>query len=128
MAIILLVEDDESVRRATRIVLESAGHSVIEAPNGLRVEATVAEHKPDLVLTDMLMPERDGVETVLALRRRHPNLPIVAMSGGGKRGHLDLGVVKRLGATATLDKPFDGEQLNRLIKDVLDNPPPKASP
>jgi CheY-like chemotaxis protein len=119
MVKILLVEDDESVRRATRLVLESAGHKVFEASSGLRVEGIVAEHQPDLVLTDMLMPDRDGVETILALRRRHPTLPIIAMSGGGKRGMLDLGMAKRLGAQATLDKPFDGEQLNRLIKQVL---------
>jgi CheY-like chemotaxis protein len=125
MALILLVEDDDSVRRATRLVLEGAGHTVVEARNGLRIEAKVAEHKPDLVLTDMLMPERDGVETVLALRRRHPTLPIVAMSGGGRRGVLDLGMVKRLGASATLDKPFDGEQLNKLISEVLAGPKPE---
>lgn len=123
MVKILLVEDDESVRHATRMVLEGAGHKVFEASNGLRVEAIVAEHQPDLVLTDMLMPDRDGVETILALRRRHPTLPIIAMSGGGKRGMLDLGMAKRLGASATLDKPFDGEQLNKLIGEVLGGRP-----
>jgi DNA-binding NtrC family response regulator len=125
MVKILIVEDDEAVRLATKFVLEGAGHQVVEARNGLRIEATIDEHKPDLVLTDMLMPDRDGVETVLALRRHYPKLPIIAMSGGGKRGMLDLDMVKRLGAWATLDKPFDAEKLKGVIEDVLSRSSPK---
>lgn len=128
MVKILVVEDDASARHATRMVLEGAGHQVLEAVNGMGVEAVVQEHQPDLVLTDMLMPDRDGVEIVLALRRCYPRLPIIAMSGGGKRGYLDLRMVKCLGAWATLDKPFDGEKLNHLIRDVLAGPPPEGTP
>ncbi len=128
MARILVVDDSEAVRKATTVVLEATGHSVVVATSGMRIEATVEEQLPDLVITDMLMPNRDGVETVLALRRRFPELRIIAMSGGGNRGNLDLGVVKRLGVSATIAKPFDGDDLNRLIARVLAGPPPGRQP
>jgi len=124
MVKILLVEDNSAVREATRLVLEGAGYEVLEAISGLRVEDTIDSHKPELVLTDMLMPDRDGVETVLALRRRYPRLRIIAMSGGGPRGDLDLGVARKLGASATLGKPYDPEQLIALIAEVLAGPEP----
>jgi len=125
MVKILIIDDDTAVRLATRLVLQSAGYEIIEAVNGMRIEGTIAEQKPDLVLTDMLMPDRDGVETVLALRRRFPALRIIAMSGGGTRGDLDLGVARKLGVSATLAKPFDGEALVALIETVLAGPPPE---
>ncbi len=59
----------------------------------------------------MLMPERDGVETVMALRRRYPELRLIAMSGGGSRGNLDLGVARKLGVSATIAKPFEPGEL-----------------
>jgi two-component system, chemotaxis family, chemotaxis protein CheY len=124
MVKILVVDDDNSVRRATKLVLEGAGYQVLEAPSGLRIEGTIIDHQPDLVLTDMLMPDRDGVETVLALRRRYPELRIIAMSGGGNRGHLDLGVAEKLGVSATIAKPFDAETLIALIAKVLAGPAP----
>lgn len=128
MVKILLVDDNRAVRDATRLVLEGAGHQVIEAVSGLRVEEIIDGDKPDLVLTDMLMPDRDGVETVLALRRRYPRLRIIAMSGGGPRGDLDLGVAKKLGVSATLAKPYEPEQLVALIVTVLARPEPQPRP
>lgn len=131
MVKILLIEDDAAVRHATRVVLELAGHAIVEAANGMRIESTIAEESPDLVLTDMLMPDRDGVETVLAIRRRFPTLRIIAMSGGGTRGDLDLGVARKLGVSATLNKPFEPEDLMATIRQVLASPAPepqKAAP
>jgi two-component system, chemotaxis family, chemotaxis protein CheY len=125
MVKVLIVDDDTAVRMATRLVLQSAGYEIIEAVNGMRIEGTIVEQKPDLVLTDMLMPDRDGVETVLSLRRRFPALRIIAMSGGGTRGDLDLGVARKLGVSATLAKPFDGDALVALIETVLAGPPPE---
>lgn len=126
MVKVLIVEDNKAVREATRLVLEGAGHQVLEAVSGLRIEETIDTQKPDLVLTDMLMPDRDGVETVLALRRRYPALLIIAMSGGGPRGDLDLGVARKLGVSATLAKPYEPEALVALIANVLAEPPPAA--
>lgn len=126
MVKLLIVEDNQAVREATRLVLEGAGHEVLEAVSGLRIEETIDTRKPDLVLTDMLMPDRDGVETVLALRRRYPDLRIIAMSGGGPRGELDLGVARKLGVSATLAKPYEAEALVALVASVAAGPPPAS--
>lgn len=108
MARILVLEDDDEVRSVLRVALEADGHSVIEASDGNLIEASVDEHKPDIVVTDILMEGRDGFEAIPALRRRFPELPILAVSGGG--GTLDtndiLGTATTLGADATLTKPF----------------------
>jgi len=108
MARILVLEDDEEVRNVLRVALEADGHSVIEASDGNQIEASVDKHRPDIVVTDILMEGRDGFEAIPALRRRFPALPILAVSGGG--GTLDtndiLGTATTLGADATLTKPF----------------------
>ncbi len=124
MVKILVVDDNRVVREATRLVLEGAGYQILDAVSGLRIEEAIDDHKPELVLTDMLMPDRDGVETVLALRRRYPTLRIIAMSGGGPRGDLDLGVAHKLGVSATLAKPYEPEALVALVAQVLAGPPP----
>jgi CheY-like chemotaxis protein len=128
MVKILVIDDNGGVREATRLVLEGAGHDVIQAASGLRIEETIDQQKPDLVLTDMLMPDRDGVETVLALRRRYPRLRIIAMSGGGPRGDLDLGVARKLGVSATLSKPYDPDQFIALVAAMLAGPEPQPRP
>ncbi len=124
MARIVLVEDTDLLREALRVSLERAGHEIVTAASGLGIEGVVAQHKADLVITDMLMPRRDGVETILALRRRHPNLRIIAMSGGGNRGNLDLGMARKLGVSATLTKPFEPQELVARVAEILAGPPP----
>lgn len=128
MVKILLIDDDSAVREATRMVLGDAGHQVLEAVSGLRIEEIIDGEKPELILTDMLMPDRDGVETILALRRRYPRLRIIAMSGGGTRGDLDLGVAKKLGVSATLAKPYEPERLLSLITEIIAGPDPQPRP
>lgn len=124
MARIVLVDDTELLREALQLVLERAGHTVVTAASGLGIEGVVAQHKADLVITDMLMPGRDGVETVMALRRRHPGVRIIAMSGGGNRGNLDLGMARKLGVSVTLTKPFEPEELVDRVAEVLAGPAP----
>lgn len=128
MVKILIIDDNRAVREATRLVLEGAGYQTLDAVSGLRIEDAIDNQKPDLVLTDMLMPDRDGVETILALRRRYPRLRIVAMSGGGPRGDLDLGVAVKLGVSATLAKPFEPEALVALVAKVLAGSEPGPRP
>lgn len=128
MVKIFIIDDDSAVREATRLVLEGTGYDIVAAANGMRIEGKIADEKPDLVLTDMLMPDRDGVETVLAIRRRFPTLRIIAMSGGGTRGDLDLGVARKLGVSATLSKPFEPETLVKAIEQVLAGPAPAEQP
>ncbi|MCX8135309.1 MAG: response regulator [Roseococcus sp.] len=104
---VLLIEDDTALREALAAYLQAAGHRVTLAGDGDAGLAAAEAELPDVVVTDLIMPGREGIETLLALRRRHPRLPVIVMSGGGRldaRAH--LGVAERLGAVATLAKPF----------------------
>jgi CheY-like chemotaxis protein len=120
MARILLIDDDRLVRQSIRLALADSGHQIDEAENGADGLEQVAAARPDLVITDLIMPEREGIETILALRRMAPHLPIIAMSGGGRIGPGDLlAAAKRLGATTTLRKPFDDIELIGAIETAL---------
>ena len=81
MARILLIDDDPMVMRTVRKMLEHAGHEVVEARNGREGEAAYDRAPADLVITDILMPEQEGIETIINLRRRHPAVRLLAMSG-----------------------------------------------
>jgi CheY-like chemotaxis protein len=109
MAKILLVDDDELVRRVTRHFLERGGHTVTEATDGLTALAALDADSPDLVLTDIIMPGMNGLELILEVHRRQPVLPIVAVSGGApsNRPAGVLLVARDLGAAATFPKPLD---------------------
>ena len=86
MANILVNEAEDMLRRTLRTRLERAGHTVVEAADGDEGMAQFKLQRPDLVLTDIIMPNREGVETIGEMRREAPDLPIIAMSGGGSRG------------------------------------------
>jgi CheY-like chemotaxis protein len=98
-------------------VLMEAGHRVVTASNGREVGEILAQVQVDLVMTDLLMPERDGTEVIAELRKTHPGTPIVAMSGGGRmpRGEY-LKIAKLFGAHAILEKPFTKEQLLSTVE------------
>lgn len=122
MAHILLIDDDEAVREATRLVLEQSGHHVDMLADGRRAEAVAADREVDLVITDLVMPEREGIETILALRQADPTLPIIAVSGGGRfaSGTDYLQSAGQLGATFTLTKPIDAGRLCELVDEALE--------
>jgi len=101
---IIVVDDDETVRRVLRRMLESAGYEVREAPNGRRAVAEFHLRPADLLITDIFMPEQEGMETISTLRREHPSLKIIAISGVA--GDHYLRMAKLLGARATLQKPL----------------------
>jgi DNA-binding response OmpR family regulator len=117
---ILVVDDDESLRDLLKMMLRHAGYEVVTASNGI---AGIKEFRAaafDLVITDVIMPEKEGLETISDLRREFPNVKIIAMSGGGKFLKLDLlQVAQRLGAQRTLNKPFNQMELLETIKEVL---------
>jgi YesN/AraC family two-component response regulator len=116
MVDILLVDDDPMVRDALKKRLERDGHLVRLAGNGNEAIHMVRETRPDLVITDVIMPEREGVETILELKKLHPDLKIIAMSGGGRMGRLDyLKLATNFGADATLTKPFTSMQLKLAV-------------
>jgi len=120
MARILVIDDDDQVRRMLRMMLETKGHEVLEANNGkegLRLHRTT---HPELAITDMLMPEMDGVELMLALRSEAPQLKIIAMSGGGRYKQTEaLDVAGPLGAFATIAKPFGFDAMLDLVTRAL---------
>ena len=103
MASILVIDDDGTVRQAIRLMLEQQGHRIQTASEGGTGMMCLAASKVDLVITDMLMPGQEGIETIRDLRRRSRDLPILAMSGGGCTGfHEVLAAARLFGANATL--------------------------
>jgi YesN/AraC family two-component response regulator len=120
MAKILLIEDEPLVRLGLAKLLEVAGHKVTEAENGVAGVEAYAAARPDLVLTDVVMPEKEGLETIVDLRRRFPEVKIIAMSGGGRFGNYSLlEYAAALGAHGALRKPFDGIELLGMIDALL---------
>lgn len=123
---ILLVDDEAAVRNALERVLTRAGYTVMAVENGAQAIEYAQQRPVDLVVTDLIMPEQEGIETIVRLRRIHPNLPIVAMSGGGSGDPADyLKIARGLGAKATLAKPFHPDVLLTTIARFC---PPPSSP
>jgi DNA-binding NtrC family response regulator len=113
---VLLIEDDAAVRRLVRRMLERSRHEVTEADNGRTGLDRLGSGAFDLVITDIVMPEMDGIELLMAVRKHHPALRVIAMSGGGRTGQMDfLGSAEKLGASAVLQKPFTFDGLTTAI-------------
>ncbi len=120
MARILVSDDDQDVRRAIRRLLQSDGHEVTEAPDG-RVGMKLFRQNPaDLVVTDLLMPEQEGLETLRELRRSFKGTRVLVVTGVPPGSILDFRAQARmLGAGATLSKPFTREELLGAVSDLL---------
>ena len=113
---ILLVDDDADLREMLRVILISLGHEVIEAGNGREALHLCRTETPDLMLTDLIMPEKEGLETIMELRRLQPDVKIIAMSGGGRSSTQDyLKMAKQMGAAHTLSKPFSTAEMAEAI-------------
>jgi len=109
---ILVIDDDAIVRRTLQEILESEGYQVTCAENGRYGLAAFERRRPDLVITDIIMPDQEGIETIVHLRKVWPEGPIIAISGGGRIGNVDfLQMAERIGADAILAKPFEPEEL-----------------
>jgi len=121
MPTILIVDDDFPSRRILARILEQAGHTVYDAENGYDGVRQAAAHPFDLAIVDLMMPEKDGIETILELRRAHPDLAIIAVSGGGDLGMGKdfLQVASQLGADRVLQKPIEGEGLISAVEELL---------
>jgi DNA-binding NtrC family response regulator len=124
MSKILVIDDDAQVRTLLRRALESAGFEVFEAEDGGQgVRAFTSVH-PDLVITDIWMPDREGLECIQELRRLAPAVKIFAMSGGSPHSPLDvLEMARRFGARRTFWKPFDVEKVVTAVREELGLPP-----
>lgn len=120
MPTILIIDDDESLRDALRRTLHKEGYTIMEASEGRGGLKQLDRSPVDLILLDMFMPDKDGLETIGELRRTHPEIRIIAMSGGGFKGTVDvLPVAKKLGARRTLSKPFTRELLLEAVREEL---------
>ncbi len=120
MARILVIDDNEMVRDILSDLLEAEGHEVRTATEGRGGLALLADFMADIVITDILMPGQEGIETIQELRANNPDTKIVAISGGGTRYGLSfLDMAEKLGAHATLSKPIDAKELAALIERLL---------
>jgi DNA-binding NtrC family response regulator len=120
MARILVIEDDENIREMFSELLARAGHEVVPMENGKDAAKRRAEVAADLVITDILMPERDGLETIGDLRRCAPEVKIIAISGGSKIGPgLYLDAAETLGAHRAFAKPVDVAELLAAVRELL---------
>jgi len=120
VASILIIDDDASVRRMLRLALERDGHAVVEARNGAEGVLLYRTAAADLVITDLFMPEQDGIETIQQLREEFADSRILAISGGASTGAAGpLTDARLFGADATLAKPFSIEALHRIVHELL---------
>src|SRR5450759_3551020 len=114
---ILVVDDEAKIRGLLRHFLKAAGYEVLEAADGRQAVTQAETHHVDLIITDLIMPEQEGIETIHLLHKQQPNLKIIGMSGAMDPVYLEL--ANRLGAQATLAKPFNNEQLLEIVRRVL---------
>jgi CheY-like chemotaxis protein len=120
MASILIVDDEPLVLKTVRIILEHAGHIVFEADDGQACEEVLRFARPDVVVMDIFMPRRDGLDAIRRIRRQGGGCPILAMSGGNRSESSDpLVLAREAGAAATLQKPFDNETLLQAVEALL---------
>jgi DNA-binding response OmpR family regulator len=125
MARILLIDDDDPLRSVIAQNLIIAGHTVVQAADGRQGVDLFHATPVDLVLTDLVMPGKEGIETIIELHRERPELPIIAMSGGMPRSAMYLDIAAKLGARRALSKPFTPETLLKAIEEVLAETPPQ---
>jgi DNA-binding NtrC family response regulator len=118
---ILVVDDEPMIREMVRVMLAGQPYDLVDAGNGIEALACLEKQPVDLILTDIIMPDSDGIELVMALRRSRPGMKVIVMSGGGRvrAGHY-LDLARRLGAAYVIEKPFDAATLCRVIKEQLE--------
>ena len=126
VARILLIDDDDLLRDVLAAALTHAGHTVHQAAEGGQGCEIFHATPVDLVITDIIMPGQEGIETILRLRHLNPRLPIIAMSGGATNSTVYLSLAAQLGARHVLAKPFTPDALAAAIADLL--PPSTPSP
>ena len=123
MALILIIDDEPQIRAMLKLMLERDGYEVAEAPDGIEGIRVYRQKPADLIITDLIMPNKDGIGMIIDLKKEFPNVKIIAMSGGGlNKPEGYLRGAKKLGAAYTLTKPIDRDEMLRTIKDVLKAP------
>jgi YesN/AraC family two-component response regulator len=120
METILIIDDEAQIRSMVRLILERAGYTVREAQDGSDGIRLFREDPAELIITDLIMPNKDGIGMIIELKKDFPDLKIIAMSGGGlNRPEGYLRGAQKLGAACTLSKPLNRSDLLRAVKDTL---------
>ncbi len=120
MAHIIIIDDEELVRATFRDLLEGMGYAVTEAVDGVQGLKALEAHPAEMVITDLLMPNKEGIETILELRKKNPNVKIIAVSGGGSTGRSNfLDMAKELGADKVFAKPVDLYELADAVRTLI---------
>lgn len=117
---ILLVDDDAAIRSMLSVLLKTETRSFVEASNGMDAQEFLENDSFDLIISDVIMPDCDGIELIMALRRKRPGVPVIIMSGGGRvdaSHYLDL--AKKLGAVQVFEKPFKTSELQSVVAEEL---------
>lgn len=120
---ILIVDDEAPVRKVLRNMLKDEADEIIEAADGVAAKKICLESNIDLIVTDIVMPEKHGIDLVIELKEELPDLPIIAISGGGGvTGRFDyLKIADLMGVDNILRKPFEADQLRLMVRKVLQN-------
>jgi DNA-binding response OmpR family regulator len=117
---ILVIDDDSGVRASLREILEERGYEVVLAENGAQGIIAFRQTRPDLVITDIVMPVKEGFQTIQELRRERPEVRIIAISGGARLGRHDfLDIARQLGVWDVAAKPFDPDDLVARVERCL---------
>jgi len=117
---ILIIDDEPDIRKALRSVLESMGHSVFEASDGMEGLEEFNKYQFDLIITDLIMPNKEGLETIIQLKKYSPTMKIIAISGGGRvspKKYLDM--AEKLGADKSFTKPIDYKEFIASVNEML---------
>ena len=116
---VLLIDDNVDLTSMLSLCLQADGVDVIVAADGEAGLALMEDQPVDVVVTDLFMPDKDGIETIVELKKRYPDVKIVVMSGFTSIGGTDyLGVARELGAVTTLKKPFDPAELSKVVREL----------
>ncbi|MEJ2212740.1 MAG: response regulator [Gammaproteobacteria bacterium] len=118
MAKILIIDDDSITLMKLKAMLEQANHEVVSINDGIHAMNAISENIPEMVITDIIMPEQEGIDTVMQIVENYPDLPVVTMSGD-QLGINFLELSKSLGASATLRKPIDKDELHKLLNEFF---------
>lgn len=122
MAKILVIDDDPRIAELLLQILKSEKHDVIKALDGCEAEKKFKEFKPEIVITDIVMPEKEGTELIMLFKKMVPGIKIIAISGGGIIGPKSyLEVAKKIGANYTFTKPFNIDDIIKAINDLSKN-------
>ncbi|MBC2705829.1 response regulator [Desulfobacula sp.] len=119
---ILIIDDEASIRKMLKKLFEKNGYAVIDAQDGSQGVKLFKEHEPDLIITDLIMPEKEGLETISEIKKINPDTKIIAMSGGGVvEPEMYLDLAKNFGAQYSFNKPIDNEALLAAVKHLMSN-------